>query len=268
MTNRRTSLTSGEIVDVMRFVADVAARKSDPLAQRQFLVDGMMRIGGADIGFAYTAVDWLPGRAPRMVSGVTATGCADVFATYVRDVLLHGGHEQDPYCMGTLHRRDDVVLVNRNDVIGGLEATRWYGVFDDWGRRCNLGDGTIALARLDAAKGTLVGTGIHRLDRGRRPFGPRERARVRLATSELAGLVARGHLPTPELDGAGPLDPADGLPPRPRAVLRLMLAGVHTKAIAGELGIAVDTLREHQARLYRHFGVSGRDELMARFVRA
>lgn len=280
MGDKRSMLTRNETLEVMRFVADVAARKGDPLGQRQFLIEGMMRLGGADIGFAYTAADWLPGRAPRMTSAVTATGCAEIFASYVQDVLLDGGQDQDPYCVQTVGREEDVVLVNRRDVIAGPEAARWFGVFDDWGRRCGLGDGTIAFARLDApraaargngraaSRGTLVGTGIHRLDRGRRPYGPRDRARVRLATAELARLVALGHLPTPELDGAGPLDPADGLPPRPREVLRLMLEGRNPKGIARELGIAIDTLREYQTRLYRHFNVNGRDELMARFVRA
>jgi DNA-binding NarL/FixJ family response regulator len=36
--------------------------------------------------------------------------------------------------------------------------------------------------------------------------------------------------------------------------------------MARELGVSVWTVREHIQRLYRHFGVGGRDELMARFV--
>ena len=45
-----------------------------------------------------------------------------------------------------------------------------------------------------------------------------------------------------------------------------MLRGEGAKQIARELGLSVWTVREHIQRLYRHFGVRSRDELMSRFV--
>jgi len=55
-------------------------------------------------------------------------------------------------------------------------------------------------------------------------------------------------------------------PPRLRQVLDRLLVGQTPKRIARELGLSLWTVPDHVQRLYHHFGVSGRDELMARFV--
>jgi DNA-binding CsgD family transcriptional regulator len=56
------------------------------------------------------------------------------------------------------------------------------------------------------------------------------------------------------------------MPPRLAQILELLLAGESPKAIARRVGLSLWTVREHVQRLYRRLGVSGRDELMARFV--
>ena len=88
----------------------------------------------------------------------------------------------------------------------------------------------------------------------------RDHALHRLAGGEVRRLVARGHL------SLGP-PPSPGLPPRLRQVLDGMKEGHAPKAIARKLGLSVWTVREHIKRLYAVHGVSGRDELMARFLR-
>jgi DNA-binding CsgD family transcriptional regulator len=58
----------------------------------------------------------------------------------------------------------------------------------------------------------------------------------------------------------------DALPPRQRQVTDLILSGETPKRIAIQLGLSVHTIREHLETVYRKFDVSGRDELMSKFI--
>ena len=66
---------------------------------------------------------------------------------------------------------------------------------------------------------------------------------------------------------AASTDPA-GLPPRQRQILRLLLAGLGEKQIAGRLAVSQNTVHHHVKALYKHFHVSTRSELLARWVKA
>ena len=57
------------------------------------------------------------------------------------------------------------------------------------------------------------------------------------------------------------------LPPRAREVLDLLLQGLSEKEIAARLGLRPSTVHDHVKRLYAHFGVGSRAELMAYFLR-
>jgi DNA-binding CsgD family transcriptional regulator len=60
--------------------------------------------------------------------------------------------------------------------------------------------------------------------------------------------------------------PSD-LPPRTRQVLRCLLEGDSDKQVAARLGLRPLTVNVHTKAIYRHFGVSGRAELLARWIR-
>jgi DNA-binding CsgD family transcriptional regulator len=63
-----------------------------------------------------------------------------------------------------------------------------------------------------------------------------------------------------------PVAMLDALPPRQREVTKCILAGKTPKKIAFGMGLSIYTVREHLETIYRKFGVSGRDELMSRFI--
>jgi DNA-binding CsgD family transcriptional regulator len=54
--------------------------------------------------------------------------------------------------------------------------------------------------------------------------------------------------------------------PRIRETLRCLLVGDSEKQIAGKLGISQHTVHVYVKRLYRHYDVNSRGELLARFV--
>lgn len=55
-----------------------------------------------------------------------------------------------------------------------------------------------------------------------------------------------------------------GISPRERQTLGHLLAGDSEKQVARKLGISPHTVHVHVKRLYRHFEVSSRGELLAR----
>jgi DNA-binding CsgD family transcriptional regulator len=95
---------------------------------------------------------------------------------------------------------------------------------------------------------------------GQPDFSARDRAVVRETHAALAGLIggplARFADPTPA-----------GLPPRTRQVLRCLLDGDSDKQVAARLGMSGFTVNSHTKLVYRHFGVAGRSELLARWIR-
>ena len=59
----------------------------------------------------------------------------------------------------------------------------------------------------------------------------------------------------------------DGLAPRVQQTLHRLLAGDSEKQIAACLNVSPHTVHVYVKTLYRHYGVSSRGELLARFVR-
>ena len=95
---------------------------------------------------------------------------------------------------------------------------------------------------------------------GRPDFTARQKAAVAELYAAVGPLVggplARFAEPSPS-----------ALPARTRDVLRCLLEGDGDKQIATRLGLSRYTVNGHTDRIYRHFGVQGRAELLARWVR-
>jgi DNA-binding NarL/FixJ family response regulator len=92
------------------------------------------------------------------------------------------------------------------------------------------------------------------------PFSRRECRVVQLFQLELGPLIGPALATTDEV-GPG------GLSPRLRETLECLLEGDSEKQAALRLGVGVRTLHEYVVAVYRHFGVSSRGELLARFLR-
>jgi DNA-binding NarL/FixJ family response regulator len=59
----------------------------------------------------------------------------------------------------------------------------------------------------------------------------------------------------------------DGLSKRLRETLTLLLEGQSEKQVASSLGLGQRTIHDYVMRLYEHFRVSSRPELLAYFIR-
>jgi DNA-binding CsgD family transcriptional regulator len=95
---------------------------------------------------------------------------------------------------------------------------------------------------------------------GEPPFGRREWVLVHLLHQEIGPRVGRA-LATSEEPGPS------GLSPRLRQTLEALLDGDSEKQAALRLGVSARTVHEYVVAVYRHFEVSSRGELIARFLR-
>lgn len=95
---------------------------------------------------------------------------------------------------------------------------------------------------------------------GCKQFGELEVEIVKLLHSEVAKQIGRG------LSGYDDPQPKL-LPPRVRQVLRCILEGDGDKQIAYRLNISPFTVNQYTKQIYKHCSVSGRTELMSRWIK-
>jgi len=95
---------------------------------------------------------------------------------------------------------------------------------------------------------------------GAAPFGEREVALLKLLHDEIAPLVGVRLATEEHLS-------RNGLSKRLRETLSLLLEGYSEKQVASELKLGTRTVHDYVMRIYAHFHVSSRAELLAYFIR-
>jgi DNA-binding CsgD family transcriptional regulator len=95
---------------------------------------------------------------------------------------------------------------------------------------------------------------------GAEPFGAREVTLMKLLHDEIAPLIGVRLATEEHLS-------RDGLSARLRQTLTLLLEGRSEKEVAAAMHIGSRTVHDHVTRLYEHFRVSSRAELLAYFIR-
>jgi DNA-binding CsgD family transcriptional regulator len=152
----------------------------------------------------------------------------------------------------------DGVACSRRDLITNRD---WDGSFDHQviHRTVGVDHALWCFRSLPSLKDEQIGV-IALRGKGRRDFEPKTRAIVAEAQALLAPAVG-GSL-------ARFTDPAPSqLSRRTRQVLRCLLEGDGDKQIAARLAISPLTVNVHTKAIYKHFGVSSRAELLARWIR-
>jgi DNA-binding CsgD family transcriptional regulator len=260
--SKRREPTMGEMMRIMRLLADVAALKPRLGPQRQLLIDGINDIIGTNQSFLYVAEGWRAGDEPRFIHRTLTTHQDPVFLKYMADFGSRLPLTADPFGSTSIGDPRPVQVWTFADVLPDLAAERSYPDFMEIRRGGRVSDGVVSFYRDQEGDGAgkaarIIGVGMHQFGAAGR-LCPRQLELVRFAITEIRDLVRRGHL------GFAPVPPP--LPPRLQEVLEHLLAGHAPKAIARKLELSLWTVREHIQRLYKHFDVSGRDELMARLL--
>lgn len=255
---KRTQLNLEEMLGVMRHLADVASLRTDPMAQRQLLIDGLNAMVGTDSAFFYVADEWRPEKRPHFSSFTLSTQRDPLFLRYTAEFGIKFPLDDDPYSFQSIRSAAALQAWTSRDVVPDAAAEQRHVNFMDLRATGRLRDGVVTFYRTGDGGDRIVGVGMHRFGAGSRCLSPREVALATFAVREIERLVSRGYLLLAICPTA--------LPPRLQETFDRLLAGQAPKEMARELGLSLWTVREHIQRLYRHFGVSGREELTALFI--
>jgi len=107
--------------------------------------------------------------------------------------------------------------------------------------------------------GGLIEFGLYR-ERGRMPVAARRIEQLGALRTPIAAAFAR-HMQLARPEASGPSDP---LTAREQEVVRLMLGGYSSEAIASTLGISRHTVKDHRKNIFRKLGIGSLAELFAR----
>lgn len=249
-----------DLLAVMRLMADVAALKADPEQQRRQFVDGLSAISGLEQGFAYITDQFRPHLKGRFVSQTLVRDPERQMYRYLRDLAILYPPESDPFAYRAIHSTKQFESQRFAPVMEASKGVMRFATALEYISNAGLRDCAVVYGRPHNGE-RLVGVAFHQI--GKAPSIRARQLRIlEFAVQELVHLIERGHYHMPP--EAGPAS----LSPRLQQVLDQLLIGRAPKEIARNLGLSPWTVREHIKRLYQHYKVSGRDELMIRLLGA
>jgi DNA-binding CsgD family transcriptional regulator len=219
-----------------------------------------MELTGARVAYVVGLLGF-PGpglRAAEMVHrGLDSPRQAKLFAEHF-EFMARGG--EDSMLSAFAGLRHDRLQSRSHDQMIDVDRWRRSESYQRFHRAMDMEPGILSMCPL-----RVRGVRSHHTLSARRPVGDcsfslRDVRLLDCLHHELAPQIGR------RLAAAGEPS-ASELSPRLRQALDGLLAGSSEKQIAERLGISPATLHEYVTKLYRRFGVSGRHELMARWIR-
>jgi DNA-binding CsgD family transcriptional regulator len=242
-----------DVREIVRLLGEVAVLETDTTGKRRFLLEGLARLVEADvwgwIHFADNAKDGIPMGFAFVEGGWTSEAQRMLFAEATTTPVAK------PY-NDALRIGSDVHRTRRRADV--FPDSQWFSseLFQNYYAKADLGDWISCVYPLgDTYYSSIVL--LRRLDRPK--FTPRDVCIVHVLTDEIDWLHRDGtNIPASEH--------VNKLSPRQRQVLLRLLAGEGIKQIAHRLSLSGHTVNDHMKEIYRRFGVSGRSELVSKFL--
>lgn len=249
--------TAQDVRDLFRLLSDVRACP-EPGEQGRVLVDGMCQLIGADMG--WFAEVQQQGRTFRPTAAGQGTHRDETIDRFVASWGESYPIDFDLMAVAVVNETRPI-FVKHWDQIRREAPLHRYEPFCDLVQTLRVSD--MVDPGFSLRPGHYFAMNLQRRQ-GQRKFSACETALVEMAAAELRWMAETGRL---SLSALSQEEQYGELPPRLRQVLTRLLAGQTPKAIARSMHISLWTVREHIQRLYRHYEVTGRDELMSRFVK-
>jgi len=222
------TLSAAEVRALLRLANELHESPPDPETRKKRLLEGLCRILRADGGVCVT----------------THPAASDGASTVVTMSRWGTGEHEDAYA----------VAANMEPAARKGSPIPPPGANNNAAAARHCIDATTAVAggRMRAC------VALFRRRPARAPFSPREKSVLGLFHAESAWLY---RLDLPLVSPAGL-----ALTPRQRQTLQLLLAGQGEKQIAARLSLSPNTVHHYIKAIHRHFRVSSRSELLARWV--
>lgn len=245
--------------EVFEIVGECRELWADPRAWRRHLLQRIAALTNCRVAFSMEVCDENGSIGERVISAEDVGWDTESERRTVLEGLTY-----EPLAFSPLWTSFTRAMARRSELTALqpalIDTPRWQAseMYDRYVRPTRIGEGLMSAVRVS-------GTGIwdHWCicnDRADHPPGARERRLVSLLHDEITRLIGREL--TTWRDRS-----VEGLSARRRDVLRLLLDGRSEKAIASAMHRSTTSVHEHMAYLYRHFGVNGRAELAAHFLR-
>jgi DNA-binding CsgD family transcriptional regulator len=251
------NLRSADFRAIFQLLGECREQWIDPDAWQRHLLEGVSRLVGLPVGLMAEVGDFQSGRAARFLHAVENGWENPDLQQHFHGRMEHGTPFSSPLDLRfreCVSRRGAATLA-RADLMPDADwrSTRAFAECYGPARMHEL---------LYSAVPADGGSSVHLLFFGGDGHRPTERDRQRLAFlhGELVSLLGTRL--------AGPRHISlHGLSPRRRQVFGLLLDGLSEKLIADRLGLRQSTVSEYIQKLYQHFRVHSRGELLAYALR-
>lgn len=255
-----------EISQVIRLVREVCDRWDDPQAWREHLLRGICQLLDAHVGSIFD-VEMKSMHANGRVRALANVGFPDAVRRAMLDDSLTeiSYREFDDISQNTYPGTDVAfkhffdngwaTMVGRE--LADPEVVRASAQYQNFRKPLNCDDLVMSIRTVDIPNRVE----LIDIDRplGAPQFGEREAALLRFVHDEIAPLVGVRLATEKHLS-------RDGLSQRLNETLSLLLEGRSEKEVARQLQLSPLTVHRYIAKLYEHFHVSSRAELLAYFI--
>jgi DNA-binding CsgD family transcriptional regulator len=243
-----------------RLIGECTELGADPFDWRGRLIDGLCELTGSAGAVAGESVGSFGRPDYRILHLVFGGFDAPTLRLYYSYLAAGTQHTIDTPAIRFFERHRSHTTASHEQLIRPREWRR-SEVFNGHIRPMGIDDRMLSFCRLP---GCDAGNGEHGIALlralGDKPFTAHDRRLVHLMFSELRPLIGTQLMSCRGLE-------LRALSPRLEAVRDLLLAGCSDKEIAQEGGLAQPTVREYVTAIYRRYGVRGRAQLLARFLR-
>lgn len=259
--SKSATLRSQDWRAIVRLIGECRDLGDERGAWRLHLIEQLAALVGADLGSAAEMTDIETDRPVDL--GYVFWGLGNGFDR-ARQLEVYTRISADP----TIYRvmqdylksvpRDDGACVSARDVAG---HERWHATESYQAvHRPRVVDHALWCFRSIPGQGREFSGIMLERAAGQRDFTPRDRLMVQELHHALAPLIGG---PVARFRDPSPLD----LPPRVRQALAYILEGDGDKQIGQRMRLQPSTVNAYTKRIYNHFQVRSRPELLARWVR-
>jgi DNA-binding CsgD family transcriptional regulator len=256
-----------DISNVIRLVLEVCDRWDNPQAWREHLLRGTCKLLNSHVGSIFD-VELPSTKRNGRVRALANVGLPDAARRAMLDASLAeiSNREIDEIAQNTSPGTD--IMLKQfakkgwSTAVGGeladLDEFRASPMYQNFRKPLNCDDYAISIRSVDIPNRVE----LIDIDRpiGAKPFGAHEGALLKFLHDEIAPLIGVRLATEKHLC-------RDGLSHRLNETLSLLLDGLGEKEVAHQLHLSVTTVHRYVGKLYLHFRVSSRPELLAYFIR-
>lgn len=249
MTRKSARLSQLDVRNVFRLLGEIVELGRDPAFWRSHMLQTLLPMIGARVGIAGEHYINPDNPADTKIVGLVSSGWSKAEEELLFAYMRAGDFAHDPFHAAASRLVHRSYTRRRRDLVSD---DAWYSspLVSEVRRNGNTDDQIYTRCKLPQSGWAHFFSPMKGW--GAAPFSERDRLLVSLLHGELGRLwsqVDRG--------------PLVALAPRLRQTLDLIFSGYSEKEIAAALNVSIHTAHDFARRLYRHFHVRGRGELIS-----